>query len=96
MQTSKSQQDIWRCGHLQKKLLLAAIDMVDANSSTGGYVVYSTCSVCVEEDEVIVNYALRNRHVKVGQPGWRKMAPHRPTGCAAAYHTTSMILLCFY
>jgi len=63
--TSKDERDISRCSHLQKELILAAIDCADE----GGYIVYSTCSVLVQENEWVVDYALKMRHVKVVDTG---------------------------
>jgi 25S rRNA (cytosine2870-C5)-methyltransferase len=59
--TSKDDKDINRCSHVQKELILAAIDCTEV----GGYVVYSTCSVLVQENEWVVDYALGKRHVAV-------------------------------
>lgn len=57
VKASKTDADFETLTHLQKELILAAADMCEA----GGFFVYSTCSVTVEENEEVVAYALSKR-----------------------------------
>ena len=64
------------CSGLQKELILAAIDSCNAKGKGDGIIVYSTCSISVEENEWVIDYALKHRYVKcieagieIGEPG---------------------------
>ena len=74
VKAEKSYADVQRCAQLQKELLLAAIDscVVDQpgkEGASGGIIVYSTCSIAVEENEAVVDYILKSRAVKVVESG---------------------------
>ncbi|KAF8293736.1 putative nucleolar protein [Trypanosoma cruzi] len=80
IKSSKHYEDVQRASQQQRTLLLSAIDAV----KVGGYVVYSTCSFLVEENEAVVEFAVRRRHVEIvemglpfGRPGLTKYRHHR-------------------
>lgn len=75
---NKTEKDFTLLSHLQKQLILCAIDSVNPASKMGGYLVYSTCSVTIDENEAVVDYALRKRPnahlvdsgLEFGRPGY--------------------------
>ena len=84
IKVQRTVSDIQKTAHLQKELLLAGIDSINCKSKTGGYMVYSTCSVSVLENEEVVQYALARRDVKLvetnlshGKPGFTRYQDKR-------------------
>jgi 25S rRNA (cytosine2870-C5)-methyltransferase len=86
VKVKRGRKEFLECAILQKELLTSAIDLVDANSKTGGYIVYSTCSVSIEENEMVIDHILKKRNVKVvplddsinfGVPAYTKFRHHR-------------------
>lgn len=80
VKTNKDAKDVKRCSHLQKELILAAIDCC----KIGGTLVYSTCSILVEENEAVIEYALKKRSIKLvdtgiefGRAGFKKFVQYR-------------------
>lgn len=69
VKVQRTMADVIKCGHLQKELLLSAIDALNHKSKTGGVMVYSTCSVSVAENEEVINYALSKRDIKLIDTG---------------------------
>ncbi|KAJ3435940.1 28s rRNA (cytosine(4447)-c(5))-methyltransferase-related [Anaeramoeba flamelloides] len=89
---SKNKDEIWKIVQLQKQLLLSAIDSVNAKSKTGGIIVYSTCSLSVEENEWVVDYALKKRNVKLVETGISFGDPGIPKSKYRRFHPS--IKLC--
>lgn len=92
--------DVMRTAHLQKELLLSAIDALSCKKGKGGngggIMVYSTCSVSVAENEEVVNYILRKRDVKIidtgldfGKPGFTRYQQKR-------FHPSTVLTRRFY
>ncbi len=65
IKVKRNMLDIYKAAHLQKELLRKAIDLC----KVGGYVVYSTCSFAVEENEAVVDYVCKKRYVKLVDTG---------------------------
>ncbi|MFX1295342.1 MAG: RsmB/NOP family class I SAM-dependent RNA methyltransferase [Promethearchaeota archaeon] len=82
--TSRIYEDITFCASIQMKLIKTAINSLEQ----GGELVYSTCSIEPEENEYIIEAALKQGNIEVidldiqlGEPGLtevfgRKLSPH--------------------
>ncbi|EAA44543.4 AGAP005221-PA [Anopheles gambiae str. PEST] len=96
VKATKNEIDVQRCFNLQRRLLLTAIDCLSASSPTGGYLVYSTCSILPQENEWVIDFALKRRNVRLvptgldfGVEGMTNFGAHR-------FHPTMKLTRRFY
>lgn len=98
VKVQRTMEDIKQTAHLQKELLLAAIDSLKFKNTTGGVMVYSTCSISIAENEEVVQYALSKRDIKLvdtgldmdlGTPGFTRYQQKR-------FHPTLSLTRRFY
>ena len=66
---NRTYKEILNNSRLQKELILAAIDSCNAKGKGEGIIVYSTCTISVEENEWVIDYALKHRQVKCIETG---------------------------
>ncbi|HDN73430.1 MAG TPA: NOL1/NOP2/sun family putative RNA methylase [Archaeoglobus sp.] len=59
--TDRGSSDIEFCAKLQKQLIISAFDSL----KSGGELVYCTCSMTPEENELVVDYLIQNRDCKL-------------------------------
>ena len=69
IKVNRTYKEILNNSKLQKELILSAIDSVNLKGTSKGIIVYSTCSISVEENEWVVDYALKHRYIKVIDTG---------------------------
>lgn len=61
--------DVQKCAQLQKEMIIQAIDCLKYKNTSGGVLVYSTCSVSIYENEEVVQYALQKRDIQIVDSG---------------------------
>lgn len=96
VKANKDYKDVKRCSHLQKELILAAIDCCDSKSKKGGVIVYSTCSILVEENEAVIDYALKRRNVKLIETGLEFGRAGFKNFCGYRFHPSMSLTRRFY